>query len=102
MSLSIRSLQRELRAQQLSYQELVRRHRLRQAKVLLREKRPVIKDVAYRLGFKDVGSFRRAFHSWTGKSVGAWLRDQSSSSTVSTERGSEPTFRLMAPSQRLA
>jgi AraC-like DNA-binding protein len=24
------------------------------------------------LGFKDVGSFRRAFRGWTGKSVGAW------------------------------
>lgn len=24
------------------------------------------------LGFKDVGSFRRAFLSWTGESAGAW------------------------------
>jgi AraC-like DNA-binding protein len=94
--LSIRSLQRALRAQQLSYQELGRAHRLRQAKVLLREKRPVIKDVAYRLGFKDVGSFRRAFHSWTGKSVGAWRRERSSSSTVSIERRSQTNFRLMS------
>jgi AraC-like DNA-binding protein len=96
MDLSIRSLQRALRAQQLSYQELVRAHRLRQAKVLLREKRPVIKDVAYRLGFKDVGSFRRAFHSWTGKSVGAWQREQSNSSTVPIERSSQTNFRLMS------
>jgi AraC-like DNA-binding protein len=96
MDLSIRSLQRELRAQQLSYQELVRRYRLRQAKMLLREKRPVIKDVAYQLGFKDVGSFRRAFHSWTGKSVGAWQREQPSGSTVSTERGTLQNFRLMS------
>jgi AraC-like DNA-binding protein len=69
-----RSLQKELRAEGMSYQELVRRYRIKQSKILLREKRPVIKDIAYRLGFKDVSSFRRAFRSWTGKSVGAWLQ----------------------------
>jgi len=67
-----RSLQKELRAEGMSYQELVRRYRVKQSKILLRENRPVIKDIAYRLGFKDVGSFRRAFRSWTGKSIGAW------------------------------
>jgi AraC-like DNA-binding protein len=86
MGLSSRSLQRELRAEQISYQELVRSYRLRQAKMLLRERRPVIKDIAYRLGFKDAGSFRRAFHSWTGKSVGTWLRENSSGASLSIER----------------
>ena len=95
MSLSIRSLQRELRAQQLSYQELVRRYRLRQAKMLLRQERPIIKAVAYQLGFKDAASFRRAFHSWTGKSVGAWQREHSSGS-ASIGRSSQPTIRLMS------
>jgi AraC-like DNA-binding protein len=75
MGLSSRSLQRQLRAEGISYQELVKRYRMRQAKVLLRERRPNIKDVAYRLGFKDVSSFRRAFHAWTGKSVRAWQRE---------------------------
>ena len=69
-----RSLQKELRVEGMSYQELVRRYRIKQSKILLREKRPVIKDIAYRLGFKDVSSFRRAFRSWTGKSVGTWLQ----------------------------
>jgi AraC-like DNA-binding protein len=74
MGLSARSLQRQLRAEGITYQEMVRRYRTRQAKVLLRERRPNVKDVAYRLGFKDVGSFRRAFHAWTGKTVRAWQR----------------------------
>jgi AraC-like DNA-binding protein len=96
MNLSIRSLQRELRTNKMTYQELVRRYRLRQAKVLLREKRPVIKDVAYQLGFKDVGSFRRAFHSWTGKSVGAWQREQSSGSVAPIEHAAGANLRLMS------
>jgi AraC-like DNA-binding protein len=87
---SSRSLQRELRAEGISYQELVKRYRMRQAKILLRERRPVIKDIAYRLGFKDVGSFRRAFHSWTRKSVGAWQKENSSRMPLSIERGTRP------------
>jgi AraC-like DNA-binding protein len=69
---SCRSLQRELRAEGIGYQELVKRYRIRHAKLLLREKRPNIKAIAYMLGFKDVGSFRRAFRSWTGESVSTW------------------------------
>jgi len=78
MGLSSRSLQRQLRAEGISYQQLVKRYRMQQAKLLLRERRPNVKDIAYRLGFKDVGSFRRAFHAWTGKTVGAWQQDSAS------------------------
>jgi AraC-like DNA-binding protein len=69
---SCRSLQRELRVEGIGYQQLVKRYRMRHAKLLLSEKRPNVKAIAYMLGFKDVGSFRRAFRSWTGKSLGAW------------------------------
>jgi AraC-like DNA-binding protein len=69
---SCRSLQRELQLEGIGYQQLVKRYRMLHAKLLLREKRPNIKAIAYMLGFKDVGSFRRAFRGWTGKSVGAW------------------------------
>ncbi len=74
---SCRSLQRELRVEGIGYQQLVKRYRMRHAKLLLREKRPNIKAIAYMLGFKDVGSFRRAFRGWTGKSVGAWQQSAS-------------------------
>jgi AraC-like DNA-binding protein len=74
---SCRSLQRELRVEGIGYQQLVKRYRMRHAKLLLREKRPNIKAIAYMLGFKDVGSFRRAFRGWTGKSVGAWQQTAS-------------------------
>ena len=74
LNTSSRSLQRELSDEGTSYQELVKRYRMRHAKVLLLEKRPNIKAIAYTLGFKDVGSFRRAFRDWTGESIGAWQR----------------------------
>jgi AraC-like DNA-binding protein len=78
-----RSLQKKLRSEGMSYQELVRRYRIKQSKILLREKRPVIKEIACRLGFKDVGSFRRAFRNWTGKSVGARLQATSNYAPLS-------------------
>jgi len=86
---SCRSLQRELRTAGIGYQELVKRYRIRHAKLLLREKRPNIKAIAYMLGFKDAGSFRRAFREWTGESVGDWLRAASGrakSATLSQDR----------------
>ncbi len=67
-----RSLQRELSEQGISYQQLVQDFRMMHAMVLLGENRVNIKSIAFMLGFKDVGSFRRAFHGWTGKSVGEW------------------------------
>ncbi|MFC4314425.1 AraC family transcriptional regulator ligand-binding domain-containing protein [Steroidobacter flavus] len=80
---SIRSLQRELSAAGIGYQELVKRYRIRHAKLLLREKRPNVKEIAYMLGFKDAGSFRRAFREWTGESVGTWQRSMSARSQSS-------------------
>jgi AraC-like DNA-binding protein len=84
---SSRSLQRDLRGEGIGYQELVKRYRMRHSMLLLREKRPNIKAIAYMLGFKDVGSFRRAFRGWTGTSVGAWQKSASSPSRSSV--GSE-------------
>jgi AraC-like DNA-binding protein len=81
---SCRSLQRELRVEGIGYQQLVTRYRMRHAKLLLREKRPNIKAIAFMLGFKDVGSFRRAFRGWTGNSVGAWQQAASAQPRGST------------------
>lgn len=89
---SCRSLQRELQAEGIGYQELVKRYRIRHAKLLLREKRPNIKAIAYMLGFKDVGSFRRAFRTWTGESVGAW--QQASSGRTRSPIANDDRLRL--------
>ena len=76
LGLSRRSLQRELKDQGISYQQLVQQFRMRHAMVLLGEKHANIKTIAFMLGFQDVGSFRRAFHSWTGQPVGEWQASQ--------------------------
>jgi AraC-like DNA-binding protein len=78
LGVSRRSIQRELLNDGIGYQELVKRYRIRHAKLLLSEKRPNIKAIAYMLGFKDVGSFRRAFLSWTGTPAGVWQQTAAS------------------------
>ena len=78
LRVSPRWIQRALQQEGLGYQQLVQNYRVRQAKLLLGDKRTSIKTIAYMLGFKDTGSFRRAFLSWTGKTVGAWQRNPSS------------------------
>jgi AraC-like DNA-binding protein len=75
LRVSPRWIQRALQQEGMGYQQLVQNYRVREAKLLLADKRASIKTIAYTLGFKDTGSFRRAFLSWTGKTVGAWQRD---------------------------
>jgi AraC-like DNA-binding protein len=89
LRVSPRWIQRALQEEGIGYRQLVQDYRIRQAKLLLGEKRTSIKTIAYLLGFKDTGSFRRAFFSWTGKTVGAWHRDASSyiRSSVAIETG---------------
>lgn len=72
MGISCRSLQRALSLQQVNYQQLIKDFRLRHAKTLLSEQRANVKTIAHLLGFKDAGSFRRAFHDWTGASISQW------------------------------
>jgi AraC-like DNA-binding protein len=74
--MSRRTLQRELRLHGTTYQLLVERFRARHATILLRERRLETKDIAFVLGFQDVGSFRRAFQRWTGCAVGEWIKAQ--------------------------
>ncbi len=74
LGLSRRALQRALQEEGLSYQMLVERFRCRHAMTLLNEKLLDVKNIAFALGFHDAGSFRRAFHGWTGQSVGEWTQ----------------------------
>lgn len=73
LGLSRRSLQRELSNRGINFREFIRQFRQRQAESLLMEGRFNIKTIAYMLGFKDAGSFRRAFHDWTGRSISEWM-----------------------------
>ena len=66
-----RSLQRQLAAEGRTYHGLVDAFRRSQAGTLLGQGLE-IKVIAHRLGFKNVGSLRRAFRQWTGQTASDW------------------------------
>ncbi|MFP5307470.1 MAG: AraC family transcriptional regulator ligand-binding domain-containing protein [Gammaproteobacteria bacterium] len=69
LGLSARTLKRHLQKEGTSYQKLVDGFRRDLAAEYLRSTGIAPKEIAYLLGFKDQSSFRRAFKSWTGKTV---------------------------------
>lgn len=66
LSVSVRSLQRQLKAEGTSYREVTERARLFVAKQELRTSGRGLNDVAILLGYSDERAFRRAFQRMTG------------------------------------
>ena len=62
------TLYRRLKAEGITYAQLLDRLRRRLALRYLREEGLSVKDTAYRLGFSDPAAFSRAFKRWTGTS----------------------------------
>jgi AraC-like DNA-binding protein len=52
-----------------SFKTLLNEFRVDLAKEYLGTSRMTAKETAYLLGFKDSNAFRRAFKSWTGKTI---------------------------------
>jgi AraC-like DNA-binding protein len=71
MGLGTRSLQRRLTEHGTSYDELLAETRQRLGQRLLSDPSLPIYQVAFALGYSDVGSFNRAWKRWTGASPGA-------------------------------
>ncbi|WP_240626010.1 helix-turn-helix transcriptional regulator [Spirosoma pollinicola] len=74
LSLSPRILQRQLRQDGYSYQQLLDEVRRELAERHLREGILSIKDIALRLGFAEPSVFIRAFRRWTGQTPGMFRR----------------------------
>jgi AraC-like DNA-binding protein len=70
LNLSEKTLQRRLKDESSSYQEILEETRSHLAQQFLREKNVSICEVTFRLGFSDQSSFTRAFKRWTGVSPG--------------------------------
>jgi AraC-like DNA-binding protein len=68
---SRQTLYRRLKAEGVTFEQLLDRVRRRAAIRMIREERLPVKDVAFRLGFSDPAAFSRAFKRWTGASPGA-------------------------------
>lgn len=66
LNLTSRSLQRKLKEENTSYQELTDELRRDLAMGLLRSHKYTINEIAYRLGYAEPSVFRRAFKRWTG------------------------------------
>ena len=71
---SARSLQRQLAAAGLSYQQVLDACRERRARQLLVDPRLGLSDIAFLLGYAEQSAFTRAFRRWTGQSPGRWRR----------------------------
>jgi AraC-like DNA-binding protein len=66
LGLSVRTLQRRLAQEGLSFEELLRTDRLGKATVLLETTRATVLEIALALGYSDHAHFTRAFHRWRG------------------------------------
>lgn len=72
LGISVRTLRRRLLNEGTSYQSLLDQFRQDLAVEYLKTGVMTQKEVAYLLGFKFPNTFRRAFRSWTGQTVGQY------------------------------
>lgn len=64
---SVSSLQRQLKAEGVSYRRILDETRLALAQQLVRDGSYPLSEIAFLLGFSDQGNFTRAFKRWTGE-----------------------------------
>jgi AraC-like DNA-binding protein len=76
LQIPLRTLQRRLAEEQVSFQQLLDAHRQERAQALLREGDHSVSAIAYQLGYSEQSAFNRAFKRWTGNSPRAWLAAQ--------------------------
>lgn len=66
--LSVRTLQRRLKANDLQFNDLLKEAKFEHAKEKLYDRQMPIKEIAESLGYSDAAHFTRAFHQWCGMS----------------------------------
>lgn len=71
-NVSPRSLQRKLKEEDVTYQELADEVRKSLALHYLSSGSYYVKEVSYMLGYNELSAFSRAFKRWTGKAPGEW------------------------------
>lgn len=65
-NISVRSLQRRLKAERVDFRELVEQVRAELATELLKNVQRTSQEVAHELGYSSSSNFSRAFVRWTG------------------------------------
>lgn len=71
---SRRSLQRKLQEENTNFQKQLNHTRELAAKAYLSDTDMTVGDIAFLLGYNEVGSFARAFVAWTGETVGEYKK----------------------------
>ena len=74
VGLNVRTLQRRLESQAVTYKQLIDRARFDLASQLLRQSHATVTDIAFDVGYTDVAHFTRAFRRWTGVSPREYRR----------------------------
>ena len=82
LNLSARTMRRRLQDEGTSYRNVVERFRADKAREYLRYGAMSPKEAAFRLGFNEPGSFRRAFKVWTGQTIGEYCDCQATTDDV--------------------
>lgn len=72
LCISTRTLRRELKKSNTSYQKILDLVRFNVSKSLLLNSKRSMSEIAFALGYKDPSNFNRAFRSWTGLSPGRY------------------------------
>ena len=79
LHLSEKTLQRRLKDEDTSYQQVLDEVRRELARQYLRESPMSVCEVTFRLGFSDQSSFTRAFRRWTGVTPGEFRNQPAAS-----------------------
>ena len=67
LKMSVRTLNRALAGEGLTYRRLLDQLRHDLAREYLRDQRTSVGEVAFRLGFSEVSAFSRAYKRWSGE-----------------------------------
>ena len=74
LGISKRSLQRKLQAEDTNFQKQLNHTRELLAKTYLANTDMTTEDIAFLLGYQEIGSFLRAFVVWTGQTISAYKK----------------------------
>ena len=76
LSMSTRTLQRQLGRQGTSFVQLLNQTRKELAQAYVRDRGRNLTDIAYLLGFSELSTFSRSFKRWTGKSPSRYRQSE--------------------------